>query len=242
MTRAGWRTERLERTGDEHLASMRVSHVRPGRHVARRRSRRRRGRGFRPRSGVGLSRSLDKKISRDRVGVALTLDGGVDLGGLHGRGHGHLLELRSELAGGELALGAGEHLGREGRREHGGERPRGKSSGIWTLARWGRAGMRACTRDATSRVIAGARVRGNGVTGMTLTFTGALRVTDMVATLRTDATGNAGRWYTSTSERAAGVKATAEKLVFTRQCSVKVPRHVEPSFLELNSAFNRLFN
>lgn len=165
--------------------------------------------------GVGMSRSLDKKISRDRVGVALTLDGGVDLGGLHGRGHGHLLELRSELAGGELALGAGEHLGREGRREHGGERPRGKSSGIWTLARWGRAGMRACTRDATSRVIAGARVRGNGVTGMTLTFTGALRVTDMVATLRTDATGNAGRRYTSTSERAAGVKATAEKLVFT---------------------------
>jgi len=74
--------------------------------------------------------------------------------------------------------------------------------------------MRACTRDATSRVIAGARVRGNGVTGMTLTFTGALRVTDMVATLRTDATGNAKRRSTSTSEsRAAGVKATAEKLV-----------------------------
>ena len=163
--------------------------------------------------GVGLSRSLDKKISRDRVGVALTLDGGVDLGGLHGRGYGHLLELRSELAGGELALGAGEHLGWEGRREHGGERPRGKSSGIWTLARWGRAGMRACTRDATSRVIAGARVRGNGVTGMALTFTGALRVTDMVATRRAMPGAGIRR-----RQRAAGVKATAEKLYLQILC------------------------
>jgi len=51
--------------------------------------------------------------------VALTLDGGVDLGGLHGRGDGHLLKLRSELAGGELALGAGEHLSRGGGTGHG---------------------------------------------------------------------------------------------------------------------------
>jgi len=72
--------------------------------------------------GVGLSPSLDKKISRSLDGdweVALTLDGGVDLGGLHGRGDGHLLELRSELAGGELALGAGEHLSRGGGTGHG---------------------------------------------------------------------------------------------------------------------------
>ena len=71
--------------------------------------------------GVGLSPSLDKKISRSLGDweVALTLDGGVDLGGLHGRGDGHLLKLRSELAGGELALGAGEHLSRGGGTGHG---------------------------------------------------------------------------------------------------------------------------
>jgi len=44
--------------------------------------------------------------------------------------------------------------------------------------------MRARTREATLRGTTDAPVRKTNVTGVIPTFTGALRVTDMVATLR----------------------------------------------------------
>lgn len=44
--------------------------------------------------------------------------------------------------------------------------------------------MRARTREATPRGTANATVRKTNGTGVIPTFTGALRVTDMVATLR----------------------------------------------------------